>query len=190
MSRSENLKLIRTYREHALAGYPYAEECSISIAPLVNDFFRKTLNLKINWESTAGWEIKNISIIVIYLARKTSLSETIEATELDFIRKIFEEIDNLITETIHFKNSRRILDSKIKTLSCLIFKNTVVDSEMKKRKIFNFKNLYYIIHFFNTKWNKLYSIGMSSTKIEYFLELVEKQSEEERLMSFIKLIDA
>lgn len=191
----------------ALEGKYYpAKPCADEIRPMIEAFFEKSMNAKVDWDGGASVcsHIERITEIVYYLSKNTRNYEKLSNEDVASLKKIFEELDALHAEALKNNSQSDWLRSKISCISEMLCKNMVgmydsVEEHENYRDgmIFqNYEDLWKVIHRVNTEWDELCSRGFSLRvfydyweSFEYDQSLGLEKTEEEKLKTFMALLD-
>lgn len=196
------------YMNDALGGSYRHVPCAEEIVPMIETFFKKSMNANVNWDGAGVcWHIENITEIVKYLAMNTRNYEKLSNEDVASLGKIFEELNALHAEVLNHNSqpkNKDYLKSKISCISEMVCKNMVSmhDSEDEHEQyrdgmIFqSYEDLWKIIHRVNTEWDELNSRGFSLRvfydyweTFKYDRSVGQEKTEEEKLKTFMALLD-
>ena len=178
--------------------------CAEELIPMLEDFFAKSTNAKVEWnvDNSVCWHIEQLTEIMMYIAMNTRNYEKLSDEDVTALRKIFEELNSLYTEALELNlqsTCKNDFSSKINCIDEIIRKNMVGmnDSEVandnyRDGMIFqNYEDLWKVIHRVNTEWEQLCNRGFSLTVFHDYCESItyEIKTEEEKLENFMALLD-
>ena len=111
--------------------------CVEEIIPMLEDFFAKSTNAKVEWnvDNSVCWHIEQLTEIMMYIAMKTRNYEKLSDEDVTALRKIFEELNALYTEALELNlqsNCKNDFGNKINCIDEIICKNMLgmYDSEL------------------------------------------------------------
>lgn len=183
--------------------------CAEEIIPMLEDFFVKSTNAIVEWDknSEVCWHIEKLTEIMQHIAMNTRNYEKLSNEDVTALRKIFEELNVLLTEAVKLNflsDCKNDFRNKIDCIDEIICKNMVGmhDSEEKHDNyrdgmIFqNYEDLWKVIHRINTEWDQLCNRGFSLRvfydyweSFKYDRLYYSEKAEEEKLGTFMALLD-
>lgn len=195
--------------EKAMDGSYRHVPCAKEIIPMLEDFFVKCTNAKFDLDvnDVVCWRIEKLTEIMMHIAMNTRNYEKLSVEDIIALRKIFEELNALLTEALEVNSQsdcQNDFDNKINCINEIICKNMVAmhDSEEKHDNyrdgmIFqNYEDLWKVIHRVNTEWNQLCSRGFSLRVFYDYWEAFKydrlydlEKAEGEKLETFMALLD-
>lgn len=193
----------------AIDGIYLKSPCAEEIVPMIKDFFKKSMSANIKWDDNlrVPYHVEDIADIVTNLAHNTRSYERFTDEDMSSFIKIFNELDALREEALlcysQFKY-KYDLSSKISCISEMIKQNMLgTHDSLENHKnwrdgmIFqSYENLWKVIHRVNTEWEELCGRGFSlrvfydyRDAFEYDRRIGQEQTEDEKLKTFMALLD-
>lgn len=192
----------------SISGKGLPTPCATELIPMLETFERKSINSKISSEDLFRYNnLLKLSKITTYIAANTRNYEKLSNDDVEFLRKLFDEVESLRKQVIKnnsHKTPAEDLRNKIDCISEILLKNSIgmhdsIDNHIDWRDgmIFrSYKNLWKIIHRINNEWTDLCSRGFSLkvfydywSSFKYQRRNKEEFSEERKIDDFLDLLD-
>lgn len=204
-----NEQLIRELTTIKKSGESFKAPCNEGFIPLFQEFREKILETQIDIDSfQLRGNINQFLLIPVLLAENTRDYEEFSSEDLLSLRKIFEELYSLYDEIILERTDVNHIKfgEKIMAIYELVRTNAVHMTDRREKHSENwrdgmifqrYENLWKVMKRLNREWDELCLRGFSTEEVlypfeesfVYSREIHEEMSEEDKLQTFMDILD-